>query len=93
MIVLPFVQKQKGDAMKTEGEKRNEEIKPRSINLPAWLWEALDNDAKRCKRSATKQIEALLTLCYDPGADIEIDRQKIASAFQTASQRRNKNIA
>jgi hypothetical protein len=86
LAVLPF--KQRENAMKQES--RNENLKPRSIHLPVWLWEFLDKDAKRCKRSATKQLEALLTLCYDPEADIEINRDKLDSAFHAVSQKRPK---
>ena len=85
-IVLPFPLIRRG-VMK---EGRNEELKPRSIHLPAWLWELLDKDAKRCKRSSTKQLEALLTLCYDPEANLEIDKQTVASAFDATSHERLK---
>jgi hypothetical protein len=71
-------------------ESRNEELKPRSIHLPAWLWELLDKDAKRCKRSSTKQLEALLTLCYEPEANLEIDKQMVSSAFEATSHRQLK---
>lgn len=36
----------------------------RSIRLPQKIWDALEADAKRCKRSAVKQLEALLTKLY-----------------------------
>lgn len=90
MIVLPF--QKKGDAMKQAENKteKNEELKPRSIHLPAWLWAELDKDAKRCKRSATKQLEAFLTLCYDPDADLEMNKEKIAAAYHAISQKRTK---
>ena len=38
--------------------------KPRSIRFPEKLWNAIDVDAKRCKRSAVKQMEAVLTAYY-----------------------------
>jgi hypothetical protein len=44
---------------------------PRSIRLPQKLWDKLDADAKRCKRSTVKQLEALLTKWYGVD-DIEI---------------------
>lgn len=71
-------------------EDRNEETKPRSIHLPAWLWDELDKDAKRCKRSATKQLEAFLTLCFDPDASMEIEQEKISAAYRIASHKQLK---
>lgn len=38
--------------------------KPRSIRFPQSLWDAIDRDAERCKRSAVKQMEAVLTEYY-----------------------------
>jgi hypothetical protein len=37
---------------------------PRTIRLPAKLWNAIDRDAVRCKRSSVKQVETLLTNYY-----------------------------
>lgn len=36
----------------------------RSIRFPKQLWEQIDKDAKRCRRSSVKQMEALLTSYY-----------------------------
>lgn len=36
----------------------------RSIRLPHKVWLALDDDARRCKRSSVKHLEALLTQWY-----------------------------
>lgn len=36
----------------------------RSIRLPHKVWLALDEDARRCKRSSVKHLEALLTQWY-----------------------------
>lgn len=93
MTVLPFLQK-KGDAMKQAESKveRNEETKARSIHLPIWLWKELDRDAKRCKRSATKHLEALLTLCYDPDTDLEIHKETLTEAYHVISQKRTKVV-
>jgi hypothetical protein len=38
--------------------------KPRSIRFPEWLWDEIDRDAVRCKRSAVKQMEAVLAAYY-----------------------------
>jgi hypothetical protein len=90
MNVLPFFRIGRDNPVQKTKEDRNEETKPRSIHLPAWLWDALDRDAKRCKRSATKQLEAFLTLCFDPDADMEIDKADISTAHQVASHKRLK---
>lgn len=50
--------------------------KTRSIRLPEFVWDALDADAERCRRSSQKQIEALLSTFYDI-ADVEISRSKL----------------
>ena len=43
----------------------------RSIRFPQKVWAALEGDAKRCKRSAIKQLEALLSKWYGL-EDVEI---------------------
>lgn len=68
--------------------ERNTEPKKRSIILPTWLWDLLDADADRCLRSTTKQMEAFLTLVYDPKADLEINKEPIEAAFHSVSQKR-----
>lgn len=49
---------------------------PRSIRFPVKLWKLIDEDAKRCKRSAVKQMEAILSLYYDL-SDSEINKTAI----------------
>ncbi|MDQ4121726.1 MAG: hypothetical protein M3209_09800 [Acidobacteriota bacterium] len=51
----------------------------RSIRLPKAVWNALDEEAARCRRSATKQLEAIL-LTYYGIEDVEVDRAKLAKA-------------
>lgn len=48
----------------------------RSIRLPKRVWDALDKDAARCRRSSVKQLEALLVTFYDL-EDVEIDRDAL----------------
>lgn len=36
----------------------------RSVRMPKSVWRALDADAARSRRSATKQLEAILTVYY-----------------------------
>lgn len=40
------------------------ETKGRVFNFPNELWEKIDQDAKRCRRSSTKQVEAILLSHY-----------------------------
>lgn len=42
------------------------------------LWEKLDADAKRCLRSSTKQLEAILKTYYGVG-DVEINKEVMES--------------
>lgn len=54
--------------------------KPRLIQLPTKLWEAIDKDAKRCRRSVVKQVEAIL-LSYFELEDVDLNSQA-RSKFQ-----------
>ncbi len=56
--------------------KSMEDEQPRSIRFPKQLWKVVDEDAKRCKRSAVKQLEAILTSYYGL-EDIRIDRERL----------------
>ena len=38
--------------------------RPRSIRFPQWLWDEIDRDALRCKRSAVKQMEAIFSAYF-----------------------------
>ncbi len=50
--------------------------KVRSIRLPEYVWDALDEDAARCRRSSQKHLEALLLTFYDM-QDVEINKQTL----------------
>lgn len=50
--------------------------KTRSIRLPESVWNALDEDATRCRRSSQKQIEALLVTFYEMES-VEINQQSL----------------
>lgn len=50
--------------------------KTRSIRLPEKVWDALDEDAARCRRSSQKQIEAILVNFYQM-EDVEIERHRL----------------
>ena len=49
----------------------NDDI-PRSIRFPKKVWDAIDADAQRCKRSSVKQMEAVLSAYYQL-EDVELD--------------------
>jgi predicted DNA-binding protein len=53
-----------------------EEEIPRSIRFPRKLWEAIDQDAKRCRRSSVKQLEAIL-LSYYEIEDVDLHRETL----------------
>jgi len=38
--------------------------KRRVIHLPTKLWDAIDQEARRCRRSSVKQVEAILLSYY-----------------------------
>jgi hypothetical protein len=61
--------------------KVDEEERLRSIRFPQWLWDRIDEDARRCKRSGVKQMEAVLSLYYNEseGAVGTIDESRLAA--------------
>ncbi|MFM8394935.1 MAG: hypothetical protein ACKOB4_13530 [Acidobacteriota bacterium] len=54
------------------------------IKLPDLLWETLDNDAHRCRRSTTKQIEAILISYYELD-DVGLDVEKVTTIRKAIS--------
>lgn len=51
--------------------------RPRSIRFPQWLWDEIDRDAERCRRSAVKQMEVVLATYYrGDDAGLNLDRLK-----------------
>lgn len=50
---------------------------PRSIRFPQSLWDAIDRDALRCKRSAVKQMEAVLAEYYRL-ASVELSHETLS---------------
>ena len=92
LVVLPFVQK-KGEAMKqakNDDEPKNEDPKPRSIVLPTYVWEEIEEDAKRCRRSVTKHLEAILVRYYNLESNIELDEDALKEAFHAVSRKRTR---
>lgn len=54
---------------------RSMEYQPRSIRFPQALWDRIDRDAERCKRSAVKHLEALLETYYRLSESIELNSE------------------
>jgi hypothetical protein len=63
-------------------KKQLDEPANRLIKLPSSIWQMLDNDAHRCRRSTTKQIEAILAHYYELDdvalRDVRINETRIA---------------
>lgn len=57
----------------------------RTFNFPKTLWAKLDEDAKRCRRSSVKQLEAILMAYYNM-EDVEIDSARLVMLGQVAPQ-------
>lgn len=89
MNVLSFLP-HKRDAMKEKVEARNKEKKPRSVVLPAYIWEALEKDAERCHRTVTKQIEAIFSRYYKLNTDVELDEEALTETYHSVSHRQTK---
>jgi len=62
----------------------SENEKGRNIRFPLELWDAIDADAKRCKRSSVKQMESVLSLYYRLSAG-EV-RQDVIEKMQQGSE-------
>jgi len=90
MIVLSFVPKGAIPTMDKEQEQRNEEPKPRSIILPMYVWDMVEKDAKRCRRSINKQIEAILVVFYGIESSVNIDEDTLISESNTRNPKLKK---
>lgn len=89
--VLPFAIVGRNSPMKIEN--LDETPKPRSIVFPTWLWDAIDKDAKRCRRSTTKHLEALLAIAYGFESDVDFDEETLALARYAVSKAKIKKTA
>jgi hypothetical protein len=69
---------------KSDPKKKLDSAKNRLIKLPDLLWETLDNDAHRCRRSTTKQIEAILISYYELD-DVGLDVEKVTTIRKAIS--------
>lgn len=56
------------------------------------LWAKLDDDAKRCLRSSTKQMEAILKTYFGVG-DVELDKNGLEMLGELRPDKLNKKEA
>jgi hypothetical protein len=90
MTVLPFLRK--GDNP-VETEERNEEPVTKSVILPAYIWDIVIADAKRCRRSMPKHLEAILIKVYKIESNVELDEQGLEAASKIAQKEKLKKTA
>lgn len=88
-VVLPFVRK--GNPVNTEN--RNEEPITKSVILPSYLWDIVIADAKRCRRSLPKHLEAILIRVYKLESNIEINEEGLEAASKVVQQPNLKKTA
>ncbi len=59
----------------------------RTVRLPEQYWEIIDAEARRCKRSGEKQLEALLSRVFGLGnVDIEIDENGVLASLKRSKR-------
>ncbi len=68
-------------------EEKDEKVK--LIPFSPRLEEAIEADAKRCRRSFVRQVEAVLTTYYGID-DVEVDRQRLEILGELAPHSKNK---
>ncbi len=61
----------------------------RTFYFPKSLWAKLDEDARRCRRSSVKQLEAIL-LTYYGVEDVEMDKQPLEALGELLSHSKTK---
>jgi len=76
-----------------ELEERNEEPITRSVILPAYLWDIVIADAKRCRRSMPKHLEAILTRVYRLESNVELDEEGLDTASKIVQKPKLKKTA
>jgi hypothetical protein len=74
-------------------KEKNTAPKARSIVLPIYVWEALDEDAGRCRRSATKQIEAILVRLYNLEPSVEVADRALSDVAEAVSNKARSKVA
>lgn len=86
MRVLPFTLVGRDNPVRIDNQELDETPKPRSLVFPTWLWDVIDKDAKRCRRSTTKHLEALLVVAYGFESDVDFDQETLALARYAVSK-------
>lgn len=67
--------------------------KPRSIRFPTDLWEAIDEDAKKCNRSSLKQMETILSAYYGLRyAEVDLETLRIIREEQQPRRLKESDI-
>ena len=61
----------------------------RTFYFPRSLWAKLDEDAARCRRSSTKQLEAILLTLYNV-EDVELDKSAVEDLGELAPNSKRK---
>jgi hypothetical protein len=93
VTVLSFTRMANVERQTPVKEHNDDTPKTRSLVFPAYLWEAIDKDAKRCRRSTTKHLEALLVVAYGFESDVDFDQETLALAHYAVSKSKAKKIA
>lgn len=73
---------------KEEMSYQDEDRKKRSIELPVKIWDYIEEDAKRTRRSANGVVEAILMRLY-LGTDIELHGVDELKSQQITYQRKS----
>lgn len=89
--VLPFTIVGRDNPVQIE--ERNEEPITRSVILPAYLWDIVIADAKRCRRSLPKHLEAILTRVYKLESNIELDEEGLEAGARIVQKPKLKKTA
>lgn len=62
---------------------------PRSIRFPQWLWDEIDRDSQRCRRSSVKQMEVVLTAYYrGDESSLDIDRINALAGRESSNEKK-----
>lgn len=68
------------------------ERKEKLISLPLDVWSTLEKDAERCRRSVTKQIEAIL-VAYFAMEDVNVkDMEDVQAAVSPTGKRKTEML-
>ena len=84
MKLLPFnplKNRESMDKKNSNKPERNEQPKKKSVILPAYLWDSLLEEAKKQRRTMTKQIEVILVEYYGYEAKLDFDKSPGSFGF------------